>query len=275
MDAVQACSKKHRYLQQLLRTFAWTILGLCCFVVPSNRAICGDASPQAAAASDKGILEPQPTESSESLLAWLSRSLGTRYFILFLFLTVNLAALMVMNGLAVRRDRIVPSALIQGLEVRLSEDRFQDARLLVKADTSLLARVLATGIPQLASGYDKALATMHEYGSLEALKMRERLGYVWLIAQLAPVLGLIGSVDGLIAAFDLIAHKSSPLRPNELAGGIGTALVATMVGLWIAAVAVAFHQIIRNRMNRLLAEAGILAERFAERFAAADRTHAP
>ena len=58
-------------------------------------------------------------------------------------------------------------------------------------------------------------------------------------------------------------------RAADLAGGIGTALVATAVGLCIAIAAIAFHQIVLARLDRLLAEAGILAERFAERFVAA------
>ena len=133
----------------------------------------------------------------------------------------------------------------------------------------MLARVLAAGLPQLAAGDEKAAAAMEEFGSLESIKMHARLGYVWLIAQLAPLLGLLGTVNGLIAAFEAIVRKGATPRPIDLAGGIGTALVATAVGLWIAIVAVAFHQIVLGRTNRLLAEAGILAERFAERFAAA------
>jgi biopolymer transport protein ExbB len=205
----------------------------------------------------------------ESLLAWLARSLGTPFVVIFLFLTVALVALMVVNVLAVRRDSIVPAALIQALEVRLGEDRFQEACDLVRADRSLLARVLAAGLPQLAAGDEKAAAAMEEFGSLESIQMHGRLGYVWLIAQLAPLFGLLGSVNGLIVAFETIVRKGATPGPIDLAGGIGTALVATLVGLWIAVVAVAFHQIVLGRITRLLAEAGILAERFAERFAAA------
>ena len=192
--------------------------------------------------------------------------------IIFLFLTIALVALMVVNVLAVRRDSVVPLALIQGLEVRLGEDRFQEACDLVRADRSVLARVLAAGLPQLAAGDEKAAAAMEEFGSLESIKMHARLGYVWLIAQLAPLFGLLGTVDGLIVAFEAIVRKGATPRPIDLAGGIGTALVATLVGLWIAIVAVAFHQIVLSRTNRLLAEAGILAERFAQRFAAARKT---
>jgi biopolymer transport protein ExbB len=205
----------------------------------------------------------------ESLLAWLAHSLGTPLALIFLFLSVALLFLMVVNVLGVRRDSVVPRALIHGLEVRLSEDRFQEACHLVQTDRSVLARVLATGLAQLAAGDEQAAAAMEEFGSLESIKMHARLGYVWLIAQLAPLFGLLGTVNGLIAAFDAIVRKGATPQPIDLAGGIGTALVATAVGLWIAIVAVAFHQIVLGRTNRLLAEAGILAERFAQRFAAA------
>ncbi len=205
----------------------------------------------------------------ENLLAWLARSLGTPFVVIFLSLTIALVALMVINVLAVRRDSIVPSALIQGMELRLGEDRFQEACDLVRVDSSVLARVLAAGLPQLSAGDEKAVAAMEEFGSLEGIKMHTRLGYVWLIAQLAPLFGLLGTVNGLMVAFETIIRKDVTLRPIDLAGGIGTALVATAVGLWIAIFAVAFHQIVLSRINRLLAEAGILAEHFAERFAAA------
>ena len=168
------------------------------------------------------------------MLAWLARSLGTPFAVIFLFLSVALVALMVVNVLAVRRDSIVPLALIQGLEVRLGDDRFQEACDLVRADHSVLARVLAAGLPQLAAGDEKAAAAMEEFGSLESIKMHARLGYVWLIAQLAPLFGLLGTVNGLIVAFEAIVRKGATPRPIDLAGGIGTALVATLVGLWIA-----------------------------------------
>jgi biopolymer transport protein ExbB len=205
----------------------------------------------------------------ESLLPWLAHSLGTPLAVIFLFLSVALVALMVVNVLAVRRSSIVPAALIQGMEDCLGEDRFQDACDLVRADRSVLARMLAAGLPQLAAGDERTTAAMEEFGALESIQMHARLGYVWLVAQVAPLLGLLGTVDGLIVAFESIVRKGAIPQPLDLAGGIGTALVATAVGLWIAIVAVVFHQIVLARTNRLLAEAGILAERFAERFAAA------
>ena len=188
-----------------------------------------------------------------------------------------LIALMIANVLAIRRDSIAPPGLIQALEIRLGDDRFNEASELVRGDRSFLARVLAAGMPQLPAGdakvaLPKAMAAMEEFGSLESIKLHGRLGYVWLIAQLAPLFGLLGTIDGLIVAFDAIVRKGATPRPIDLAGGIGTALVATAVGLWIAIVAIAFHQVVLARIDRLLAEAGILAERFAEQLAAASKT---
>ena len=205
----------------------------------------------------------------ENLLTWLARSLGTPLTVVFLFLTLALVALMVANALAVRRDSIVPLALIQSIENCLGEDRFQEACDLVRVDRSVLGRVLAAGLPQLASGEEKATVAMEELGSLESIQIRSRLSYVWLIAQLAPLIGLLGTVGGLIVTFESIVQKGATPRPLDLAGGIATALAATAVGLAIAIVAVAFHHIVLSRIDRLLAEAGILAERFAESLAAA------
>jgi len=179
----------------------------------------------------------------ESLLAWLVRSLGAGFVIIFLFLAIVLVALMVVNILAVRRDSIVPPALIEGLEVRLGEDGFQEACDLVRADRSVLARVLAAGLPQLAAGDEKAVAAMEEFGSLESIKMHARLGYVWLIAQLAPLFGLLGTVDGLIVAFEAIVRKGATPQPIDLAGGIGTAFGA-LIGS-------ALIEVIRNSLSLL------------------------
>ncbi len=264
-----------------IRYFAALLLITIASAVTSN-AVAADAAPDSPATlakvdapSDKPTVDSS-TDPPESLLGWLHHSLGTRFTLIFLALTSVLIALMVVNVLAIRRGSIAPPGLIQALELRLGDDRFTEACELARGDRSFLARVLAAGLPQLSAGdakaaLQKATVAMEEFGSLESIKLHTRLGYVWLIAQLAPLFGLLGTIDGLIAAFEAIVRKGATPRPIDLAGGIGTALVATAVGLWIAIVAVAFHQIALARMDRLVAEAGILAERIAEQFAAAKK----
>jgi biopolymer transport protein ExbB len=243
----------------------------------ADKASTAGVAPQAATRAADPTAAPtatqtaQPAETSQSLLQWLAGALGVRYVVIFLFLTVNLVALLVMNVLAVWRDNVIPLALVQGVQAHLAEKHAQEACELIKSDSSFLGRVLSVGVSRLPAGCDAAIAAMEETGSYETMKMEQRLGYVALIAQIAPLVGLLGTVDGLLAAFEVIAHKDVSSRPSDLAAGIGTALVATIVGLWIAIPAVAFYHIVRNRMNRLVAEVGIVGEDLIRRLAATNK----
>lgn len=217
--------------------------------------------------------EESPAEEAaperESMLVWLYRALGLPYVIIFLFITFNLVALFVMNILAVRRENIIPSALLQMFEDHLNNKRYQEAYELVKADESFLGRVLAAGMQHLSSGYDAALAAMQEAGEEENMRMEHRLGYVALIGQISPMFGLLGTVNGMIIAFNRIAQSTTTPKPSELAQGISMALVTTLIGLIIAIPAIVYYQIVRNRMNRLVNEVGVISGELMKRFAPA------
>lgn len=206
------------------------------------------------------------SQKSESLLVWLYNSLGPKYVVVFLFLSFTLVALFVMNLLAVRRETILPAALVQGFEAHLNEKRYQEAYELAKNDESFLGQVLSAGLANLAAGYDKAQGAMQEVGEEETMKLEQRLGYVALIAQVGPMFGLLGTVDGMVQAFDVIARSSVTPKPSELAAGIGTALVTTVLGLWIAIPSIAYYTILRNRLQRLLLEVGVVSENLMNRF---------
>jgi biopolymer transport protein ExbB len=199
-------------------------------------------------------------DTTESLLGWLCRTLRPRYVVIFLFVSVNLVALFVICSLAASRDNVVPPALVSGMQSRLDAKRLAEAVELAKGHPSLLGRVLAAGLSRLGESRGLAVAAMQEVAQHEATRIQQRLGYVALIAQLAPMFGLLGTVDGMVSAYGLMAAKDMAPSTAELAAATGSALVTTLVGLWIAIPAVAFYHIVRNRMNRLVAEAGIISE---------------
>ncbi len=227
-----------------------------------------DETPSGSAETSAGAEEAAAPER-ESMLVWLYRSLGLPYVIIFLFITFNLVALFVMNILAVRRENIIPSMLLQVFEEHLNNKRYQEAYELVKADESFLGRVLAAGMAQLSGGYDAAIAAMQETGEEENMKLEHRLGYVALIGQISPMFGLLGTVNGMIIAFNKIAQSTTTPKPSELAQGISMALVTTLIGLIIAIPAIVYYQIVRNRMNRLVNEVGILSGELMKRFSPA------
>lgn len=270
---------QNRYVRRLWGISLFAMLLLCVQVSIFSGITVGTPAPTVAAEDDAAVAEEAPAEEgkeegkeeaapkSETMLGWLYRSLGLRYVIIFLFITFNLVAFVTMNLLAVRRDNILPEALVQGFEAHLNEKRYQDAYDLAKGDESFLGKVLTAGMAQLSSGYDNAVSAMEEVGAEENMRLEQRLSYVALIAQVGPMFGLLGTVDGMVMAFDVIAKSSQTPKPSQLAQGIGTALVTTVVGLWIAIPSIAYYHIVRNRMVRLVSEVGVVSGGLMKRFA--------
>ncbi len=202
----------------------------------------------------------------ENMLTWVINSLGYGYLFIFLALSVTLVALFVTNMLAARRDTLCPQELVDQFEERLNEKDFQGAYDLARTDESVLGQVLSAGLAKLSRGYNKALEGMQEVGEEESMKLEHRLSYMALIGNLSPMIGLFGTVQGMIASFQVIATGGSTPKPSDLAAGISTALFTTLVGLAVAIPAIAAYNILRNRVSRLLLEVGVTSEDLMSRF---------
>lgn len=221
----------------------------------------------AQAAPAGGAAAAKPAEKKRvSFLYWTFRALGWTYSVAFLGMSFVFVALMVMNVLTLRRDNIVPVHLVEGFEAHLNEKRYQEAYELAKSDDSVLGQVLSAGLAKLSSGYPQAIEAMQEVGEEENMKMEHRLSYIALIGTIAPMVGLLGTVDGMIRSFSVIANSTTTPSPSELAEGISTALVTTLVGLLIAIPAIGIYNILKNRISRLVLEIGILSEGLMSRF---------
>lgn len=206
--------------------------------------------------------------SNRSLLDWVISSLGWMYLIIFLALSFTLVSLVVMNILMLRRDKIVPISLVEHFESSLDAKEYQEAYELAKVDESFLGQVLSAGLGKLSSGYAQAIEAMQEVGEEEDMKIEHRLSYVAMIGTLAPMIGLFGTVHGMIESFDVIANTDTAPKPKELAEGISKALFTTLAGLFVAIPAIATFTIMKNRASRLVLEVGILSEGLMSRFQA-------
>lgn len=224
----------------------------------AQEPVAADANPPAG--------EPAKEKEGEMLLVWLVKALGWEYVIVFLALSFVFVALCIMNMLSARRDQVCPQHLVDGFESLLDEKKYQEAYELSKADDSFLGNVLASGLARLANGYDHAVAAMQEVGEDESMKLQHRLSYLGLIGTISPMVGLFGTVDGMIRAFFAIATGGGSPDPQKLADGISKALLTTLVGLAIAIPAIAVYNILRNRLERLELEVGIASGNLMGRF---------
>jgi biopolymer transport protein ExbB len=208
----------------------------------------------------------QPAPRRRSYLAWLYESLGLLYSVIFLGLSFSLVAVFVMNLLVARRAQILPPGLIEGFERHLEAKQYQEAYELARNDDSFLGKVLSAGLSRLTYGYQPAVEAMQEVGEEESMRLEHLLSYLALIGTISPMFGLLGTVDGMVQAFDVIAQSTVSPKPNELAQGIATALVTTLVGLWLAIPAICAFNILRNRVARYVLEVGTVSEGLMRRF---------
>ena len=235
-------------------------------LVPAAVAAAVQDEPVADQAPPAANNAPAKPKKEESLLFWLMKSLGWMYLIIFLGLSFITVALFIMNTLAARKDMVCPPSLIEGFEAHLDEKQYQEAYELAKSDESFLGNVLSSGLAKLSTSYQHAIAAMQEVGLEENMKLEHRLSYLALIGTLSPMIGLFGTVHGMIDSFYGIATGGSSPDPNILAEGISKALLTTLIGLAIAIPAIAGYNILRNRVQRLVLDVGIVSENLMSRF---------
>ncbi len=257
---------------QIWSLVSLVVLAVSLFPLPGSRYVllaqpAADAPPADPPAAAAPAAAPSADEvEPQSALSFYFGALGWRYTIAFLFLSFVLVALIVMNVMSIRRQSVVPPDLVQNFENMLNEKRYQEAYELAKNDESFLGHVLSAGLAKLQDGYPQAVEAMQEVGEDENMKLEQRLSYIALIGTVSPMVGLLGTVDGMVQAFQVIARSATQPKPSDLAHGISMALITTLVGLWLAIPAIALFGIFRNRLSRLVLEVGIHSERLMSRF---------
>ncbi len=183
------------------------------------------------------------------------------YFgLVLLLLSFIMVALIMMNVLQVRRDNLLPAAFIEAFEQKLTSKDYQGAYEIARSDDSFVARVLAAGLGKLNRGYSEAIEGMQEVGEDENMALEHRLSYLALIGSIAPMIGLMGTVYGMILSFEEIATSPVSPKPKDLAFGIQTALFTTLEGLMVAVPALVCYSILRNRVARFVMEVGMVSE---------------
>ena len=174
-------------------------------------------------------------------------------------------ALIIEHFAAIRRDVLVPDMLAKDIDGLLAAGEVSEALEVAGDDGSFLGKVVRAGLADLRSGYDAMYESMQAAGEEETTKLHRKIEYLSLIGNTAPMLGLFGTVYGMINAFKTIAVSGNP-TPSDMAGGIYTALYTTLVGLMIAIPTMAMYTFFQNRIIRISLEVGGIAEELIRRF---------
>ena len=174
-------------------------------------------------------------------------------------LSIAMVALVVEHLLSIRRGALMPAGLAEGVRPLIAAGKYTEGRQLCQARTSFLGQILTEGLAEVPLGYPTVEKAIEESSAEQAARLFRKIEYLSVIGTIAPMLGLLGTVWGMIIAFQEFANKVNP-PVSELAPGIYQALVTTLLGLGVAVPALAAFAIFRNRVDELVAEAVLTAE---------------
>lgn len=181
-------------------------------------------------------------------------------------LSVVALAIIIENFVSLKRDKLAPPELIDEIQALFEEGQYQEAMELCENEPNYFTRVCGAGIAKIGHHFDAMEKAIEEMGDEESIKLHQKIGWLALIANVAPMMGLLGTVSGMVKAFNTIASSGGQASPAELAGGISQALLTTMFGLIVAIPVTASFAFIRNRMVKTIIEVGAIVEDLFERF---------
>ena len=241
---------------------------------PQGREAATGAREAATPASAGVGVGPGGVRVEESFFRWMVRASGWLGVVL-LGMSFYLIALIAWMGIEYRRSVAIPDKLVADVAELLAARQYSEAYQKVAADGSLLAKVLGAGVRKLSGGVAPAQRAMELANDDATMAMEHRTTYLATVGTLGPMIGLVGTVYGMILSFRVIASAGSSPQASALAEGISTALFATLEGIALSIPAISFHAFFRNRIARLSLEVALAAETLLEAFAPGVRSPHP
>ena len=214
-----------------------------------------DAAPAEGAKQDDGqqLQQTAPTKKKETgfmdvitgsgwlgVLLWLAL-FGCGAFAIYFIVD---------SAVMVKPNKIIPQRLIDNVKTSMAEGDVSKALKVCEGEPGPMANILSAGFSHVEEGFDVIQDSIGAAADLETERIMQRLNWISVCSNLAPMLGLLGTVQGMIMCFKTLATGAPDI--GALAMNISQALWTTAGGLVVAIPAVAFYYGIRNKANRLI-----------------------
>ena len=192
--------------------------------------------------------------------------LGSAVTWLLLLLSMCSIGLMAHLALANRKDTMHPVELSRSIRTNIKKQKFQAAINNAKNNPSYLGIILTAAFKEAKFGFPAMIRALEQTADEQATMRLRRIELLNVFGQVSPMIGLFGTVYGMILAFGAIVTSGGSADPVALAGGIGTALTTTFWGLVVAIPALSGYAILRNKIDEYVVEATIEAEDILNNF---------
>ncbi len=152
-----------------------------------------------------------------------------------------------------QKGRILPPKIVEKIEKLLLDNKIPEATAFCKKYPTPMTNIILAGILHYQRNEVELKTLLEDVGRQELPVIRRYLTTLGTIANVSPLLGLLGTVFGMISVFATLAEKND-VNPSMLAGGISEALLTTALGLIIAMLSMAFYNHFMARINNLMIE---------------------
>ncbi|MDR2970162.1 MAG: MotA/TolQ/ExbB proton channel family protein [Tannerellaceae bacterium] len=182
-----------------------------------------------------------------------------RYFIEGSANFMSLVAIALVLGLAFCLERIIylnladvdPTKLLNGIEDALEKGDVEGAKAIARDTRGPIASIAYQGLMRLDQGVDIVEKSIVSYGGVQSGLLEKNLSWVTLFIAMAPSLGFLGTVVGMVMAFDKI-EQVGDISPTVVAGGMKVALITTIFGLVVALILQVFYNYLLSKLEGIL-----------------------
>lgn len=202
------------------------------------------------------------TESSGGFLeiVFSGGIVGISIMISLILLSMLTAYLVFEQMMTLRKKEIIPDGLAEQVRQLVAAGKIKEAEQLCRSQPSPFSYILVNGLAEADLGWPGAEKALEDAIAEQAARLYRKIEYLSVIGNIAPMIGLLGTVTGMIFAFREVAVSQGTAGAADLAEGIYSALVTTVAGLLIAIPALGAFAVFRNRIDQIIAESAYLAQ---------------
>jgi len=164
---------------------------------------------------------------------------------------------------SLRKRKVIPQEFLMEIVDMVAKGKIREAITYCKRSDASIAHIAYAGIENYGKKRELIKERMEEVGKREVANLERYINVIGTIAGVAPLLGLLGTVSGMIKSFNVISLQGVA-DPGSLAGGISEALITTAAGLVVAIPAFVMYHYLRNKVDSLVVEMEEISVRMVE-----------
>lgn len=186
---------------------------------------------------------------------------GVLILLVLLALSLLAVALVVEHLITLRLSVLAPEGLADRVAKQLTEANLPGAAAACDQQPSCLASIVRPALGEVEGGWPAMEKALEDATADQSARLYRKIEYLSVIGNIAPMVGLLGTVVGMIFAFQEVANTQGAARAAQLASGIYQALVTTVGGLLVAIPSLAVYAVFRNRVEGLISQVAAKATR--------------